>query len=208
MENDTSMEDSTVMTVEFLRARLLSERSVSRTARQRADQLAKRVVELEEQIKVVTLQRKKAEKALAEVLAVLDSHGINELSECFNSDSDHEGVLYESKESNGSLKEEDHSMTSKSGSELEVSPNQGRSLSWKRRSNTPDSLKKKNFGQARRRHNSFMSNGGSSPKHRSGKSCRQIKRKETMSVHALLLLWVIKASLLMQDTKGICHNEE
>jgi len=31
------------MTVEFLRARLLSERSVSRAARQRADQLAKRV---------------------------------------------------------------------------------------------------------------------------------------------------------------------
>lgn len=31
------------MTIEFLRARLLSERSVSRTARQRADELAQRV---------------------------------------------------------------------------------------------------------------------------------------------------------------------
>lgn len=31
------------MTIEFLRARLLSERSVSRSARQRADELAKRV---------------------------------------------------------------------------------------------------------------------------------------------------------------------
>lgn len=39
----SSMEDSNAMTVEFLRARLLSERSVSRSARQRADELAKKV---------------------------------------------------------------------------------------------------------------------------------------------------------------------
>lgn len=37
------MEDTTAMTIEFLRARLLSERSVSKSARQRADELAKRV---------------------------------------------------------------------------------------------------------------------------------------------------------------------
>ena len=37
------MADSTAMTVDFLRARLLSERSVSRAARERADELAKRV---------------------------------------------------------------------------------------------------------------------------------------------------------------------
>lgn len=37
------MEDSTAMTIEFLRARLLTERSVSRSARQRADELQKRV---------------------------------------------------------------------------------------------------------------------------------------------------------------------
>lgn len=36
------MEDSS-MTIEFLRARLLAERSVSQTARQRADELAERV---------------------------------------------------------------------------------------------------------------------------------------------------------------------
>nr|KYP35269.1 hypothetical protein KK1_043700 [Cajanus cajan] len=36
------MEDSTAMTIEFLRARLLSERSISRSARQRADELAKK----------------------------------------------------------------------------------------------------------------------------------------------------------------------
>lgn len=37
------MEDSSGMTIEFLRARLLSERSVSRSARQRADELEKMV---------------------------------------------------------------------------------------------------------------------------------------------------------------------
>lgn len=37
------MGDSTAMTIEFLRARLLSERNVSKAAKERADQLAKRV---------------------------------------------------------------------------------------------------------------------------------------------------------------------
>lgn len=37
------MEDSTAMTIEFLRARLLSERSVSRSARQRVDELERMV---------------------------------------------------------------------------------------------------------------------------------------------------------------------
>ncbi|KAK9282736.1 hypothetical protein L1049_010956 [Liquidambar formosana] len=58
----TAMDDSTV-TIEYLRVRLLSERSVSKTARQRADELAKRVAELEEQLKIVSHQRKKAERA-------------------------------------------------------------------------------------------------------------------------------------------------
>lgn len=37
------MEDSTLTTIEFLRARLLSERSASKPAKQKADELAKRV---------------------------------------------------------------------------------------------------------------------------------------------------------------------
>lgn len=43
IRKNTSMEDPKSMTIEFLRARLLSERSVSKSARQRADELAKRV---------------------------------------------------------------------------------------------------------------------------------------------------------------------
>ncbi|EMS62652.1 hypothetical protein TRIUR3_17372 [Triticum urartu] len=42
---------TTAMTIDFLRARLLSERSVSRAAKDRADQLANRVAELEEQLR-------------------------------------------------------------------------------------------------------------------------------------------------------------
>jgi len=37
------MEDSPMMTIEYLRARLLSERSVSKAAKERAEELAKRV---------------------------------------------------------------------------------------------------------------------------------------------------------------------
>lgn len=40
------MGDSTAMTIEFLRARLLSERTVSKAAKERADQLAKRVSDI------------------------------------------------------------------------------------------------------------------------------------------------------------------
>ncbi|XP_077230404.1 transcriptional regulator ATRX isoform X2 [Tasmannia lanceolata] len=188
--NGSAMEDSTAMTIEFLRARLLSERSVSRTARQRADQLAKRVVELEEHLKIVSIQRKKAEKAAADVLSILENHGISDLSEAFDSSSEQDGVLSESKENNNSVKEEEGSLTSLlkrtnvedglSGSELEGSPSLGRSLSWKSGSNFPNSLEK-NSGQARQRQRTFLSTGGSSPKQRLGKSCRKIKRRETRS---------------------------
>ncbi|KAG0501684.1 hypothetical protein HPP92_001756 [Vanilla planifolia] len=56
------MDEKTAMTVEFLRARLLSERNVSRTARQRADVFAQRVMELEEQLRIVNSQKKKLKR--------------------------------------------------------------------------------------------------------------------------------------------------
>lgn len=46
-------------TIEFLRARLLSERSVSRAANQKAYHLAQKVLELERQLEIVIEQRKK-----------------------------------------------------------------------------------------------------------------------------------------------------
>ncbi|CAL4901025.1 unnamed protein product [Urochloa decumbens] len=72
---------TTAMTIDFLRARLLSERSVSRAAKERADHLARRVAELEDQLRAVTAQRRKAERAAAEVLAILDSQGFSRLSD-------------------------------------------------------------------------------------------------------------------------------
>uniref|UniRef100_A0A5B6ZW33 Uncharacterized protein n=1 Tax=Davidia involucrata TaxID=16924 RepID=A0A5B6ZW33_DAVIN len=186
---DSSMEDSTAMTIEFLRARLLSERSVSRTAKQRADELAKRVVELEEQLKLVSLLRKKAEKATTDVLAILENHGISEFSEEFDSSSDQEVSHCESKVGNNSMKEEESSVTLKerrnymdqfSGSELESSTLRGRSLSWKNGKGFPHSREKKYMNSSTRRRSSFASIGSASPK-RVGKSCRQIGRRETRS---------------------------
>ncbi|KAL6977170.1 hypothetical protein U1Q18_025964 [Sarracenia purpurea var. burkii] len=182
------MEDSTGMTIEFLRARLLSERSVSRTARQRADELAKRVVELEQQLKIVSLQRKKAEKATENVLSILENHGINEFSEEFDSSSDQEVTYLESKLSNGFPKEEESSVGSKtrrnhmdefSGSELESSL-PGRSLSWKSCKDSPHSYEKKHVNSSTRSRTTFASTTSASLKRRVGKSCRRI-RGETRS---------------------------
>lgn len=176
------------MTVEYLRARLLSERSVSRTARQRAEELAKRVAELEAQLKAVSLQRKKAEKATADVLAILENHGISDLSEAFDSSSDQEVTPPESRVSN-SMNEEETSVNSKarrddseefSGSELESSPFP-RSLSWKSSNDSPHSLEKKSMASSAKRCSSFASVGSSSAKQRLGKSCRQIRRREARS---------------------------
>lgn len=54
-QKQSMIRDSVAVTVEFLRARLLAKRLVSKATRQRADELAKRVVELEEQLKIVLL---------------------------------------------------------------------------------------------------------------------------------------------------------
>ncbi|XP_057472310.1 uncharacterized protein LOC130760842 isoform X2 [Actinidia eriantha] len=148
----SGMEDSSGMTIEFLRARLLSERSVSRTARQRADELAKRVVGLEEQLKSVSILRNKVEQATVDVLSILENHGINEFPEQFDSSSDQEMTCCESKVGNGFLKEEESLVVSKmqrnhmdefSGSELETSPLLGRSLSWKSGKDSLHSYEKK-----------------------------------------------------------------
>jgi hypothetical protein len=78
------------VTIEFLRARLLAERAVSKSARAKLDGLADKVAELEEQLKIVSLQRKKAEQATADVLAILEENGYNDVSDDYDSNSDHE----------------------------------------------------------------------------------------------------------------------
>ncbi|KAF3971752.1 hypothetical protein ACB098_11G104000 [Castanea mollissima] len=184
---NSGMEDSSTMTVEFLRARLLSERSVSRSAKQRVEELAKRVVELEEQLKIVSLQRKRAEKATVDVLAILESQGLTDVSEEYDLSTDEE-TSHESKVIHKSTKEEEHrSFNSKiksedlSGSDLDSSPVRGRSLSWKGRNHSPRSFQKYKDSSMRRR-SSLASTDSSSPKHHFGKSCRQIRRREAGSV--------------------------
>ncbi|KAK1263504.1 hypothetical protein QJS04_geneDACA008459 [Acorus gramineus] len=99
------MADSTT-TIDHLHARLLSERSVSNKARQRADELAKRVLELEEQLRAVTIQRRRVEKATAEALAILENHGVSDLSKACDSSSDQDDAHCVLKDSENSSKEE------------------------------------------------------------------------------------------------------
>lgn len=190
--NTTSMEKSDLMTIEFLRVRLLAERSVSKTARQRADELANRVAELEEQLKFVSLQREKSEKATADILVILKNLGIGDVSEEFDSSSEQEEDSQDFKARNGSLTMEETSTNMKirnnekevySSSEIESSPSTGRSLSWKSTRDSQHSFEKKTYIDPVRRRASFSSNSLSS--RRVGKSCRRIKRRDTRSVEEL-----------------------
>ncbi|KAL6542356.1 hypothetical protein OROMI_023958 [Orobanche minor] len=185
------MGKSDLMT-EFLRARLLSERSVSKTARERADELASRVAELEEKLKFVSLQREKAEKATSDILAILKNHEIGDVSEDFDSSSKQEENSQYFKARNGSLTTEDIPTNLKlrnsekeaySSSEIESTPSTGRSLSWISTRDSQHSLEKKKYVESVRRRASFSSNHSSS--RRVGKSCRRIRRKDTRSVDEL-----------------------
>ncbi|XP_044461659.1 uncharacterized protein LOC123192981 isoform X2 [Mangifera indica] len=185
---NSNMEDSDAMTIEFLRVRLLSERSVSKSARQRADELARRVAELEEQLRFVSHQRKKAEKATADVLAILENRGISDIAESFDSSSDREAPC-ESEVHNSTSKEGENSVTPKlrrneweehSGLDIDYSPVLHRGLSWKGRKDALHSSEKYKDSDMRRR-SSFRSVGSSS-KHRVGKSRRQIRSQESKSV--------------------------
>ncbi|XP_039070903.1 uncharacterized protein LOC120217946 isoform X2 [Hibiscus syriacus] len=181
-----NMEDSN-MTIEFLRARLLSERSVSKTARQRADELARRVAELEEQLRIVSVQRRRAEKATADVLAILENNGVRDVSEELDSSSDQDSP-FESNMDNVSTKEEERSVSSKgrrkeeelSGSD-DFSSLSCRSLSWKGRESASHSPEKYRDSIVRK-HNTFSSMVFSSPKHWQGKSCRKIRHRESRLV--------------------------
>ncbi|KAH9619328.1 hypothetical protein KSS87_002195 [Heliosperma pusillum] len=186
-DNWVNGEDSPVITIEYLRARLLAERSVSKAAKERADELSKRVKELEEQLKVASLQRKRAEKATLDVLSYLESHGVSDISELYESESDQEDSLCESNmgkinedKNFDSLRTNGYGKES-SGSDHESAPSSTGSLSWKGRNKTAQLIEKKYFDSpTRRQTNSPLNN--SSPRRRHGKSCRQVKRREVRLV--------------------------
>ncbi|CAN4126468.1 unnamed protein product [Withania somnifera] len=168
--------------------RLLAERSASRTARQRADELTQRVSELEEQLKVVSMQRKKAEKATEAVLSILESH--DNVSEEFSSGSDQETILSDSKDAekkteggeiSSTAKEKEDDADTISSSEIAYSPSTVRSLSWKSGKSSSHSLERRKYTDSnRRRCSNFSSIDISSPKW-AGKSYRRIRRRDTRS---------------------------
>lgn len=184
-ERVNGIEDSPMMTIEYLRARLLAERSVSRAAKERADELAKRVTELEEQLKVVTLQRKRTEKATLDIISYLASHGVGDISEVYESESDQEESLCES---NAGKHEEETYVSSEmkgndkeySGSDHDSTRSSSRSLSWKGRKETTRHFEKKYLDPSMRRRTN-LAQFSSSPRQHPGKSCRQIKRREMRS---------------------------
>ncbi|XP_009604941.1 flocculation protein FLO11-like [Nicotiana tomentosiformis] len=198
------MEDSKT-TIEFLRAKLLAERSVSQTARQRADELSHRVSELEEQLKAVSLQRKKAEKATAAVLSILENHGINDASEEFSSGSDQETSLSDSKDAENkregreislSVKEKEDDADTFSSSEITSSPSTARSLSWKSDKGSSHYLDRRKYTGSNRRRCNFAPSTGISSSKRVGKSCRRIRRRDTRS-----------ASDELQNSSAECASE-
>lgn len=95
-------EDPLAMTIEFLRARLLSERSVSKAARERAEHLTKKVTELEHRLEQEIQLRKSVESARLEALSKYREELITDYGYFFasnNGEEDGEGFLQEDGES-------------------------------------------------------------------------------------------------------------
>ncbi|CAN6337451.1 unnamed protein product [Urochloa humidicola] len=195
---------TTAMTIDFLRARLLSERSVSRAAKERADHLARRVAELEEQLRAVTAQRRKAERAAAEVLAILDSQGFGRLSDAGDDSGSEEeeepgagGPGAAERGSGGGNAAEDALSGSELGPQVAAAAaaaaEQAGGLSWKGRAASHDCERRRpqqqqrgrqlrqKHGHGHRRGYLYSRAADSSPKYHPGQSCRKIKRKELRS---------------------------
>ncbi|KAJ7299298.1 hypothetical protein O6H91_Y257100 [Diphasiastrum complanatum] len=68
--------DNVAMTIECLRARLLSERSISKSAKQQARQLAKKVMELEHNLKAEMARRRLSQIAAEQALTKLENAGV------------------------------------------------------------------------------------------------------------------------------------
>ncbi|KAL5202384.1 hypothetical protein ABZP36_013336 [Zizania latifolia] len=182
---------TTAMTIDFLRARLLSERSVSRAAKERADQFARRVAELEEQLRAVTTQRRKAERAAVEVLAILESQGLARFSDAADSGSDDEDDPEAAQSGDKARGEAEDAL---SGSELggAAAEAQAGGLSWKGRAPSHELQRRQqhqqlkgrqlrqrhSHGHSHRRGYFYLLTADSSPKYQPGQSCRKIKRKE------------------------------
>lgn len=150
------------------------------------------VSELEEQLKVVSLQRKKAEKATAAVLSILEDHAVDDVSEEFSSGCDEETILSDSKDAqnkkeggeiSSSAKEKEDDVDTFSSSGIASSPSTARSLSWKSGKSSSHSLERRKYTDSNRRRSSNFSSTDISSSKRGGKSCRRIRRRDTRLLH-------------------------
>lgn len=142
----------------------------------------------------MTTQRRKAERAAAEVLAILESQGFDRFSDAADSDygDDDETGGPESAECGSGGKARVEAEDALSSSELggpTGAPQAAGALSWKGRAGSPDSDRRQphqKVRQLRQRHSHnnhrrsyfYLLTADSSPKYQPGQSCRKIKRKE------------------------------
>jgi hypothetical protein len=162
------------------------------------------VAELEEQLRAVTAQRRQAERAVAEVVAILDSQGFGSLSDATDgSGSDGEADVCEPgaaetvRRGGGGNAPEDALSGSELGGhgEAAAAAAQAGGLSWKgraagheweRRRSPPQQRGRQlrqRQGHGHRRGYFYPRAVDSSPKYHPGQSCRKIKRKELRSMH-------------------------
>lgn len=164
----------------------------------------------------MALQRKKAEKATADVLAILETHGISDVSESYYSSSDQEVTPRKLKVCNDSNKGGESSVNSKqlgneseefSGSEFDSAAS-GRNLSWKGRKDSSRSHGKYKDTSMRKR--TSLATMSSSSKHRPGKSCRQIRHKDQRFVSFLFLFdnheLVVRSCVCVHVLRVILHE--
>ena len=153
----------------------------------------------------MSFQRRMAEKATADVLAILEDNGATDISETLDSNSDHETAKVEDGpvrgDANSSSIGRRNEHEEYSGSD--TSPMLGGSLSWKGRNDRPH-IREKYKKFSIRSQSNITSIGSSSPKHQLGRSCRQIKRRDTRYAQAVyfcppfmnfLLNWIIRKTL-------------
>ena len=160
---------------------------------------------------MVTAQRRKAERAAAEVLAILDSQGFGGLCDDAADSGSEDEVdngspdAAESDRGGGGNARGEAPEDALSGSELgsQAAAAQAGRLSWKGRAANPDWVRQRpqqqpqKGRQLRQRHSHGHRRGciysraaDSSPKYHPGQSCRKIKRKELRSKHCTLLKFV------------------
>ncbi|KAI8013908.1 hypothetical protein LOK49_LG05G00589 [Camellia lanceoleosa] len=84
--------DDGLRTMECLRGRLLAERAASRAAKEDAEQLGNKLIELENQLRLETKSRNRAEKRLKFLIKKLESRNISYVSE----DSEHSSMVEKS----------------------------------------------------------------------------------------------------------------